>query len=100
MDYEKLSNGHQPQNLERARSLNPYADAQTGDQPKEIVEFELNTDPYANVIPRVTSITSSGVDYAERIERHRNPFVVAVSVVLIILLVLPVTFEVLAKLFH
>ncbi|GAC1404894.1 MAG: hypothetical protein NVSMB52_18760 [Chloroflexota bacterium] len=100
MDGETSPNGDRPRNSERSGSINPYADAHTGEQPPEIVEFELNTDPYANVVPRISTITHSASDNDDEIERHRNPFVVAVSVLLIILLVLPVTFEVLVRLFH
>lgn len=101
MDDVTASNGHHPDRRERVRSVNPYADAYVGDRPPEIVEYEMNSDPYANMLPRLTSVTSTGVGDDERDERRkRNPFVVAISILLIAVLVLPVMVEVFARLLH
>jgi hypothetical protein len=104
MDHDSLNghspNGGYPQQSREVASINPYVDAVSGDRPREIVEFELHTDPYANMLPRVSSIAVSASADGPDSERKRHPVVVAVSILLIIVLVLPVMAEVFARLFH
>ena len=93
-------NGHHPQRERQAASINPYVDAISGERPREIAEFELHTDPYANMLPRVASIPVTDPDDAPDSRRPRHPIMVAISILLILVLVLPVMAEVFARLFH
>jgi hypothetical protein len=75
--------------IDEHESVNPYADALSGNQPREIAEFELNVDPYANMVPRVSqraSVIASPED-AEARTGHR-PLLIAVSLLLVIVLIL------------
>lgn len=105
MDEVRL-NGHHPPDDEAAGAHNPYVDAVAGHRPSELVEFELHTDPYANMLPRVASMSQPGTiplhpeDDILPPRRRRNPLVVAVSLLLVAVLVLPVMAEVFARLFH
>ncbi len=97
------SNGHLPKQEEQPAPSNPYADALAGKRPRELVEFDLHTDPYANMLPRVASISSLEEDEEEEHsgeKRRRNPILVAVSLLLIVILVLPIMVEVFARLTH
>lgn len=105
MDETRL-NGHKPPDDEAPGGHNPYADAVAGRRPSELVEFELHTDPYANMLPRVSSMTQPGTvpltpdDDILPARRRRNPILVIVSVLLVAILVLPAMAEVFARLFH
>lgn len=104
MDKSPSPNGHHADERESTTSANPYVDAVTGARPSELVEFELHTDPYANMLPRVSSITRPGEfplsaeDDLLPARRRRNPLFMVVSVLLILVLVLPVMAEVFARL--
>lgn len=95
------SNGHHADTDHPRRSVNPYVDALYGGDPPEISRFELHTDPYANMLPRVASMTSEGDDLPvwEATKRERHPWFLAVSVVLILILILPAMIVVFAKIF-
>lgn len=78
---------------------NPYVDSQRDDIPVEIARFALHTDPYANAVPRLNAVM--GVDDADSDYHSRpSPWVVAVSLLLIGVLILPITFEVFVRLTH
>jgi hypothetical protein len=81
-------------------SVNPYVEAVRGEQPRDLTTFELNTDPYANIIPSPgrMAVEASGIERDEK--RRRNPLLVAVSLILIVVLVLPVMAQVFIRLFH
>jgi hypothetical protein len=85
---------------EEHESVNPYADALSGSQPREIAEFELNVDPYANMVPRVSQRISAIVSPEdEEVSRGYRPWVIAVSLLLVGLLVLlPLLAEVFSRL--
>jgi hypothetical protein len=103
MDGGNTSNGHSPNGhtpeAER-RHANPYAEALIGSKPAELAEFELHTDPYANMVPRVSSMVTAEGGELEPAPRRRNPIVIAVSLVLVAVLVLPVMVEVFTRLIH
>jgi|SRR5437588_5448882 len=101
MNGASSSNGHGPDDpaADKTRA-NPYAEALLGSKPPELVEFELHTDPYANMVPRVSNLVTSESDEFEPVSRRRNPVVVVVSLVLIAVLALPVMVEVFARLIH
>lgn len=102
----KHPNGRDPQQDQTNSHLNPYADAVEGTRPRELVEFELHTDPYANMLPRVSSMTqpqslsSDSDDDLIPARSRRSPIVLLVSLLLIAVLVLPAMAEVFARLFH
>lgn len=100
MTSETGSNGHHPASEAEREPVNAYMDAVTGSRPRELVQFELNTDPYANMIPRVSTMTSGEESPEDSGSRRRSPVVVAISLLLIAVLVLPITAEVFARLIH
>ena len=81
------SNGHHPP-VDDHEPKNVYADAMRGSRPREIVDFELTTDPYANVVPTMSRARVSAAEVADE-KRERNPWMIGLSVLLIVLLVLP-----------
>lgn len=96
------SNGHHADVDQPRRSVNPYVDALSGVDPPEIARFELHTDPYANMLPRLGSMTpgeGSEPVNPEEPERDRHPWLVVVSVALILILILPAMIVVFAKIF-
>ena len=81
--------------------VNPYLDALSGRRPPEIAALELNLDPYANMVPRVSqrSAGASSGDLDADGGGRRHPWLVAISVLLIALMVLvPLLAEVFARL--
>jgi hypothetical protein len=102
LDQGFSSNGHSPNgHAPDKKPANPYAEAMIGARPPEIVEFELHTDPYANMVPRVSSMVTGGTEEDESTEpRRHNPVVIGISVILIAVLTLPVMVEVFARLIH
>ncbi len=96
-------NGHTPAPEEPAATTNPYAEAVAGSRPRELVEFELHTDPYANMLPRVSSVTAldDGDDAdGELAPRRQHPIMVIISLALVAILVLPIMAEVFIRLIH
>lgn len=105
-------NGHHPDDHRHSgphahrkpasRSINPYLDAVEGGQPREIVDFEMDTDPYANMLPGISNIRAArtiarGVEQGKR---GGHPAIVAVSVLLLIILVLPAVLMIVSQLVH
>jgi hypothetical protein len=41
-------------------TANPYVDALSGEKPPEIVDYEMKTYPYANVVPSISRVYSLG----------------------------------------
>lgn len=73
----------------------------SGAQPPDIAEFELNIDPYANVIPRASRMVRAGSpDDSVESTTTRSPLLRWISIILILILVLPVMVEVFARLIH
>lgn len=98
MDHS-TTNGQHP-HADDDEPVNVYADAIRGTRPREIVDFEMDTDPYANVVP-IMSRRRPSVD-AEHDwddgDMKRNPWMVGISILLIVLLVLPPLVVVFARL--
>jgi hypothetical protein len=93
-------NGHHPPGEPSSRPVNPYVDIVAGSQPREIVEFEMDTDPYANMLPGISNIRA-----ARTIARGvrsgaggRHPVLVAVSLLLLFVLVLPAILSIISQL--
>lgn len=59
MDKPIATNGHHPAGGNPAHTVNAYVDAISGEQPREIVEFEMASDPYANMLPGVSNIKAA-----------------------------------------
>jgi hypothetical protein len=99
VDVEPNGNGRYHEDCERLN--NPYLDALSGTKPREIVEFELDTNPYANMLPGISNIRAArtigqGVDEGKR----GNRVVMAVSVLLLIVLAAPILLTVLQHVMH
>lgn len=80
--------------------LNPYADALIGTKPREIVEYELSSDPYTNMLPNIASVNaaktiSRGVEARSR----GNRLIMIVSVILLILIIVPLILAVFSRLY-
>jgi hypothetical protein len=102
MSRDYSPNGHHHEEEGDRRAVNAYADAVAGDRPWEIVEFEMNTDPYANMLPGITNINAartigSGLQ-AGRSGGH--PVVLAISLLLLLVLIAPVILAVISRLVH
>jgi hypothetical protein len=94
------SNGRHAEDASSPESMNPYAEAVAGDRPPELIRYDLNTDPYANVIPNPNRFSQEDNLDGDVPQRRRNPLMVAVSLTLIVILVLPVMAEVFSRLFR
>jgi hypothetical protein len=98
MDQPTSSNGHHPIRPESGPT-NVCADAVLGSQPREIANFELNTDPYANMVPSSGRPSIGRVDDPEDDgRRKRSPLFVAISILMVLLLILPPLAVVLSRL--
>ena len=77
-------NGKHADQLE-PRASNPYLDALTGEQPPEIVDFEMNTYPYAKVVPSIMRVSrvSDETEEEERYRQHPSPWLRALSILVI-----------------
>jgi hypothetical protein len=118
MDDYPSSNGHHPhQNGHRpaeesalsnpeARAestpqpVNPYTDALIGTKPREIVEFELSSDPYANMLPNIASVNAAKTIGRGVEERSRgNRLIMIVSLIVLILIIVPLILAVFSRLY-
>lgn len=102
MDDKISLNGHHPADTGDGRLTNPYAEAVIGREPPEIVEFGLHTDPYANMVPRISSASRPDEpDIGPDLDvRRRHPALIVISILLVVVLVLPIMAEVFARLIH
>jgi len=80
--------------------VNPYADALIGTKPREIVEYELSSDPYSNMLPNIASVNaaktiSRGVEARSR----GNRLIMFVSLILLILIIVPLILAVFSRLY-
>jgi len=61
-----------------------------GDQPPEIIEFERRTDPYANMLPGISSINAArAIGSGVEVGRRGNRFIMTVSVLLLLMIFIP-----------
>src|SRR5438270_4677584 len=107
MDIEPNGNGSRPKNGayhgngsqhgEGSRRLaNPYLDAPSGETPREIVDFELDTYPYANMLPGISNVRAArtigqGVDEG----RKGNRGIMLVSAFLLVVFIAPLLLAIL-----
>lgn len=83
------------------RRSNPYVDAAVGDCPPEIVDFELETDPYRNLLPGISSVTAAKtVGRGLQAGRGGNRMLLVVSLLLVGVLIVPAFVAVIAQAFH
>jgi hypothetical protein len=83
------------------RTVNAYADAATAALPPEIVDFELETDPYRNLLPGMANVYAARtVGRGLRAGRSGNRILLAVSLLLVLVVVLPPIVAVVAQLVH
>ena len=69
-------------------SSNPYVDLIEGTKPQEIVEFELNMNPYARVLPNNSHVfAASRSGHHGEAPRRISPIVLVISLILLILVV-------------
>lgn len=104
MNDHSNHNGHNGHNgghpgVPSGRIENPYFEALTGTKPKEIVDFEMNTEPYANMPPNMSRVHMTQ-SLARGLRPGRRPVIAAVSLLIILAFVLPVVLNVLAQLIH
>ncbi len=90
MNGQHSPNGHHPPEEALPRAVNPYADALTGTKPREIVEFEMNSDPYANMLPGIANINAAKtISRGVEVGRRGNRLVMAISLLLLLVFILP-----------
>lgn len=92
--------GHVPGSPER-RLLNPYLDAASESSPAEIIDFEMETDPYRNSLPGMSNVNAARtLGRGLRAGRGGNLVLLVVSLLLVAVLVLPAFLAVIAQLLH
>ena len=98
MDSNTSPNGHS-HDTEPPRQVNPYLDAVTESQPREIVDFEINTDPYANMLPGISNIQAARtIGRGLEVGKRGNRFIMAISLILVTVLLLPALLAVITQL--
>jgi hypothetical protein len=83
------------------RLINPYIDVVDESRPPEIVNFEMETDPYRNSLPGMSSVNAAKtVGRGLREGQRGNRVLLVVSLLLVAVLVLPAFAAVIAQLLH
>ena len=83
------------------RGTNPYLDAAVGDHPPEIVDFELETDPYRNLLPGMSSVNAAKtVGRGLQAGRGGNTVLLVISLLLVGVLIIPAFAAVIAQMLH
>lgn len=101
MDFEDLVIVSPTTVVDDKRPVNPYIDAADESRPPEIANFELETDPYRNFLPGMSSVNAARtVGRGLREGRGGNPVLLVVSLLLVAVLILPAFAAVVAQLFH
>ncbi|MBV9279462.1 MAG: hypothetical protein JOZ41_05230 [Chloroflexi bacterium] len=94
-------NGRHPAGRDEPRSVNPYVDAVTGEQPSEIVDFEMSSDPYRNMVPTISAIHAArSLQPAVKVGGHRSPLAVALGLIVVAAIVLPFVLALISYLTH
>lgn len=101
MDESGTSNGRHHRDDSVYKAANPYADAVTGAQPREIVDFEMGTDPYRNSLPGISNIRAASViGNGLGVGRRGHPVIMVVSVFLLLVLLAPALLAILDHFVH
>jgi hypothetical protein len=101
MDFDDLVPVSRKPDEDEKRLINPYMDVAGQSRPPEIVNFELETDPYRNFLPGISSVNAAKtVGRGLRAGRGGNRVMLIVSLLLVAVLVLPAFAAVIAQLLH
>ena len=101
MDFDDLVPVSRKPDEDEKRLINPYMDVAGQSRPPEIVNFELETDPYRNFLPGISSVNGAKtVGRGLRAGRGGNRVMLIVSLLLVAVLVLPAFAAVIAQLLH
>jgi len=79
--------------------VNPYLDMALGEQPPEIVQYEVRSDPYSNMLPGIANINAArAIGEGVGAGRRGNKLLLVVSLVLLAVLLLPAILAVIVHL--
>ncbi len=82
-------------------AVNPYWHVLGASKPEEIVNFEFETDPYRNFLPGLSSVQAARtVGRGLQEGKRGNPLILAVSLLLLAVLILPALAAVVAEAFR
>jgi hypothetical protein len=80
--------------------VNPYADALIGTKPREIVEYELSSDPYSNMLPNIASVNAAKtISRGVKARSRGNRVILIVSLIMLILIIVPLILAVFSRLY-
>lgn len=98
MNGAQSPNGHHPPGEPSPRPVNAYADALTGLQPREIVEYELRSDPYANMLPGISTINAAKtISRGVEVGRRGNRLIMAISLITLAVFLLPLLLAIITQ---
>jgi hypothetical protein len=107
MDEKVSSNGFHPETGRERRISNPYYDALAGDLPPEIAAFQINSYPYANVVPTMSRVRVPSATTAPMIEAgpaepvpRRSIVLTVVSALILGVILLTLMFGVASHIIH
>lgn len=101
MEFDNDPVAGSPDDQAARRLINPYLDAADVSRPPEIVTFEMETDPYRNFLPGVSSVNAAKtVGRGLRAGRGGNRLLLVVSLLLVAVLILPAFAAVISQLFQ
>jgi hypothetical protein len=101
MDSDNRPRDRHSRDVAERQLLNPYIAVPEDARPPELVDFELETDPYRNFLPGMSSVNAAKtVGRGLRVGRGGNPILLVVSLILVAVLVLPAFAAVIAQLLH
>ena len=101
MESDDRPDIRKPMDSDKRRTTNPYVDVVVESQPPEIVNFEMETDPYRNFLPGMSSVNAAKtVGRGLQAGRGGNRVLLIVSLLLVAVIVLPAFAAVIAQLLH
>jgi hypothetical protein len=101
METGNGSRSGQPRDAAERRLVNPYIDVVEESRPPEIVNFEMETDPYRNFLPGMSNVNAAKtLGRGLRAGRGGSRVLLVVSLLLVAVLVLPAFAAIIAQLFH
>jgi hypothetical protein len=101
MDFDDLVPVPRQADEDKKRLINPYIDVADESRPPEIANFEMETDPYRNSLPGMSSVNAAKtVGRGLRAGQGGNRVMLVVSLLLVAVLVLPAFAAVIAQLVH
>ncbi len=101
MDFNDSPEVSAPVDHPQRRLANPYIDEVDDSCPPEIKNFELETDPYRNFLPGISSVNAAKtVGGGLKAGKGGNRLLLAVSLLLVAVLILPAFAAAIAQLLH